>query len=79
MKTVTIEYFAVLREHTGVASEQRRTAAATPALLYAELAAHYAFPQLQSVKVAINDEFSSMDAPLGDGDAVVFIPPVAGG
>jgi len=29
--------------------------------------------------VAINTEFREWTAPLVDGDAVVFIPPVAGG
>jgi len=29
--------------------------------------------------VAINAEFREWPAPLADGDAVVFIPPVAGG
>ena len=28
---------------------------------------------------AINDEFADWNADLSDGDAVVFIPPVAGG
>jgi len=79
MKTLNIEYFAVLREHAGVADERLETAADTPAQLYAELSEKYAFPQLQSVKVAINDEFGGMGDALNDGDTVVFIPPVAGG
>jgi molybdopterin converting factor small subunit len=29
--------------------------------------------------VAINDEMSGWDAPLADGDQVLFFPPVAGG
>ena len=31
------------------------------------------------LRVAINTEFGDWSAPLSDGDAVVFIPPVAGG
>jgi len=31
------------------------------------------------LRVAINAEFREWTAPLADGDAVVFIPPVAGG
>jgi molybdopterin converting factor small subunit len=31
------------------------------------------------LRVAINSEFGDWTAPLKDGDAVVFIPPVAGG
>jgi len=79
MKTISIEYFAVLREHAGKASEDLNTAAETPRQLFTELAEKYAFPEMQTVKVAINDEFSDWQDPLADGDSVVFIPPVAGG
>jgi len=79
MKTVTVEYFAVLREHAGMASEQVRTEATNPGQLFDELASRYDFPSLQTLKVAVNDEFSDMQAALRDGDSVVFIPPVAGG
>ena len=79
MKTVTVEYFAVLRDHSGRASEQISTEAVSPQQLFDELAARYGFPPLQTLKVAVNDEFSDMQAPLNDGDSVVFIPPVAGG
>jgi molybdopterin converting factor small subunit len=33
----------------------------------------------EQLKVAINAEFSDWSKPLKNGDAVVFIPPVAGG
>ena len=79
MKNIVIEYFAVLREHAGQDREQLATPATTAGDLYAELAARYEFPELSSVKVAVNDEFSAWDAPLNEGDTVVFIPPVAGG
>lgn len=79
MKTIRIEYFAVLREHAGKDSEELPTDAATVAQLFAELEARYSFPQLSSVKAAVNDEFSDWHASLNDGDTVVFIPPVAGG
>jgi len=78
-RTITVEYFAVLREHAGKAKEQVDTGAATPADLYAELHDRYRFPELQTLKVAINDDFSDMQTALNDGDTVVFIPPVAGG
>lgn len=79
MKTVTVEYFAVLREHAGKATEQISTVATCPQQLFEELASRYAFPPLQTVKVAINEEFGDMQSALNDGDSVVFIPPVAGG
>ena len=79
MKSVTIEYFAVLREHAGRDKEKRDTDAATAAELFEEISEQYSFPELSSIKVAINDEFSPWDAALQEGDSVVFIPPVAGG
>ena len=79
MKTITIEYFAVLREHAGTNAEKLQTSADTVGQLYAELEGRYAFPALSSIKAAVNDEFSDWGASLSDGDTVVFIPPVAGG
>lgn len=79
MKNINIEYFAILREQAGIDAETLSTSAETPEQLFAELSARYQFPKLQSVKVAINDEFDEMTASLSDGDSVVFIPPVAGG
>jgi len=79
MISVTIEYFAVLRERAGRDNEQLQTPSGTAAELFAELTERYQFPELASVKVAINDEFADWHAALSDGDSVVFIPPVAGG
>lgn len=79
MKTIRVEYFAVLREHVGMAQEDVQTGADTAEHLYAELSARHRFPTLQTVKVAVNDEFAAWSTELSDGDAVVFIPPVAGG
>lgn len=78
-RTISVEYFAVLREHAGRNAEALSTAANTPRELYAELSQRYGFPALDSLKVAINDEFDDMQTQLNDGDTVVFIPPVAGG
>ena len=69
MNRIRVEYFAILREHTGRGSEEMQTAARTAAELYRELDARYGFPGLASVKVAINDEFRDWDAPLSDGDS----------
>ena len=76
---LNIEYFAILREQTGLDRELLETDLTTPAELFAELTQRYGFPQMETVKVAINDEFGDWQAPLKDGDSVVFIPPVAGG
>lgn len=79
MKTIRIEYFALLREHTGRSSEDVSTSAATVDELYAELDERYGFPSVGRLKVAVNDEFGDWRSKLNDGDSVVFIPPVAGG
>lgn len=79
MKTIRIEYFAALREHTGLTSEEISTDAPTVDALYAELDQRHGFPAMGQLKVAVNDEFSDWQAGLADGDSVVFIPPVAGG
>jgi molybdopterin converting factor subunit 1 len=80
MKSLRIQYFALLREQRGTNSEQLATAAATPAELYEELRARHGFTlPADRVRAAVNGEFVSADAALNDRDEVVFIPPVAGG
>ena len=75
-----IQYYALMREQAGRSEETLETAAATPAVLYGELAARYGFTlQREQLKVAVNSEFCDWSRGLRDGDAVVFIPPVAGG
>jgi molybdopterin converting factor subunit 1 len=78
--TVTVEYFALLREERGLESEEVETEARTPGELYEELRARHGF-RLSSaqVRVALGDTFAPMDAPLESGARLVFIPPVAGG
>ena len=79
MKTIRIEYFAILRERAGISDEDVQTGANTPAQLYSELESRHDFPARETLKVAVNDEFGSWDMQLNDGDRLVFIPPVAGG
>lgn len=80
MKTVQIRYFASLREQVGLQREQLETAAVTVGELYDELRHRYDFSLAQdAVKVAINEEYRSMEYVLTGGEEVVFIPPVSGG
>lgn len=80
MISVTVQYFAILREQRGLAQEKLATAAATPTALYDELRARHKFTlPADRVRAAVNDEFVAATAPLRDGDRIVFIPPVAGG
>jgi len=75
-----IHYYALMREQAGRSEETVETSAATPADLYGELIARYAFTlSREQLKVAVNSEFSEWSRRLEQGDAVVFIPPVAGG
>jgi molybdopterin-guanine dinucleotide biosynthesis protein A len=75
-----IQYFALMREQAGRSEETLETSAATPADLYAELAHRHPFTLgPDQLKVAVNSEFADWSRPLENGDAVVFIPPVAGG
>lgn len=80
MKSVTLNYYAALREVRGHDRETIETAAETLLELYEELRARHAFPLPASVlQVAVNDEFARWEQPVADGDLVVFIAPVAGG
>ncbi len=77
---VKIQYYALMREQAGRSEETLQTSATTPADLYAELAARYGFTlSREQLKVAVNSEFSDWSRRLAANDAVVFIPPVAGG
>jgi molybdopterin converting factor subunit 1 len=79
-RTVTVHYFAALREQRGIGEESIETTAATPRELYEELRARHALTlQPADLQVAINEEVREWDTALQEGDTVVFLPPVAGG
>lgn len=79
-KTIHIEYYAILREQRGISSEALTSAAETAGALFDELRTEHGFTVTPDMlKVVINEEFCAWDAPVSDGDTVVFIPPVAGG
>ncbi len=81
-----ILYFAWLRERTGTAAESLTLpdGVATLGDLVARLrarGANYeaAFANPRLVRVALNQEFATLDAPVQAGDEVAFFPPVTGG
>jgi molybdopterin-guanine dinucleotide biosynthesis protein A len=79
-REIRVQYYALLREQAGRSAETFATRARTPRELYAELAARYPFTlPAEMLRVAVNAEFGEWSQPLKAGDAVVFIPPVAGG
>ena len=82
--TVTVRYFAWLRERVGATEETVETGAATVADLVAELAARdeahaLAFADLRAVRVAVDQELADLAAPLAGVREVAFFPPMTGG
>ncbi len=84
MKSITIKYFASIREAIGQGSEALGTQAATVAALRAELLARggaYAevLASHKAVRVAVNQTMGDEAVTLTDGAEVAFFPPVTGG
>ena len=78
--TLRVAYYAVLRERAGVREETVQSGAASPLELYREISSRHGFAiDPSSLRVAVNDQIVAWDAPLADGDTVVFLPPFAGG
>ena len=79
---VTVLLFARLRDIAGAAELVRELPDGTTArVLWNTLASeHPDFVRYSgAVSTAVNEEYSKMDAVLGDGDEVAFLPPVSGG
>lgn len=84
MKTVTVRYFASIREALGTGSESLQTTAATVGELRDELmrrsdAAASALAAGKAVRMALNQDMCALDATIQSGDEVAFFPPVTGG
>ncbi len=82
--TVTIRYFASIREALGTGSERCATTAATLGALRDELIARggpgaQALARGKAVRMAHNQILSDESAALAEGDEVAFFPPVTGG
>lgn len=79
-KKLNIQYFAKLREESGISSEIRESEAENAQELFTELSKTHNFSWDHThFRLAINEEFQEWEYPLKDGDTVVFIQPVAGG
>lgn len=80
MKIISIEYYAKLREETGLKVEKIDTLADTVSELFDELHKKYNFSLSKNVlKAAVNDEFCEWQTKINNNDNIVFIQPVAGG
>lgn len=77
-------YFAWVRERIGLPRERIETTAATVADLVAELRTReeryaLAFSDLSALRVAVDQQLTTFDAPLKDVREVAFFPPMTGG
>ncbi len=80
IKSYPVTYFGLLAERRGLSDEIVRSAASTPAELYAELdATHHLGLLIENFRAAVNDEFVSWEHPLQDGDRLALLPPMSGG
>ena len=79
---LTVLYFAAARERAGTAREAVEWTAGGPVRVLLEVLAgrHPELrPLLPHLRVAVNQEFQGLDAPVPDGAEVALVPPVAGG
>jgi molybdopterin synthase sulfur carrier subunit len=82
--TLTLRYFAWLRERVGEPSETVETGAATVGALVDELRGReeryaLAFADLAAVRVAVDQELADLQAPLAGVREVAFFTPMTGG
>lgn len=84
--TITLRYFAWMREHIGTDSEELPLpdGAATIADLLPHLRARsdghaLALSNMQTVRVAVNRTYGDLDTAVSAGDEIAFFPPVTGG
>ncbi len=84
MTTVSIKYFASVREALGMSSESLQTSALTVAQLRDELIARggvfaQELARGKSVRIALNHTMREEEALLSEACEVAFFPPVTGG
>jgi sulfur-carrier protein len=72
-------FFAHLRDEAGHESVEIEAAGKTVAEFKQIVAEKYGVQKLDTSMTAINEEFSSNDEVINEGDTIAFIPPVSGG
>jgi len=79
--SITVLYFAAARERAGTAQETVEWGGGPVRQLLETLAARH--PDLRQLlphlRVAVNQEFTSLDAAVPESAEVALVPPVAGG
>ncbi len=80
MKNIRVLYFGRLRQERGQFEEILETGADQVCDLYSELRQQHglSFP-LESLRIAINDEFAETNTRLANNMTVAYMPPMAGG
>lgn len=83
-KTISVRYFASIREAMGTGEARLQTMAATVGELRDELigqseAAAAALARGRAVRMALNQTLCDGGAAIRQGDEVAFFPPVTGG
>ena len=77
--SITVLYFASLRDAAGIGSEVLPVPDSLGAL-YDALRARHGFTMARDrLRVAVDGAFADWDARVADGAEVAFIPPVSGG
>lgn len=80
MKTITVRYFAMFREHAGLHEETLRLDVATARDVFDQTAErHGSSEPVGHCKVAVNDAMVDWSTEINDGDTILLFPPVAGG
>jgi molybdopterin synthase sulfur carrier subunit len=82
--TIRVRLFAAIRETLGRETVEMTLAkGATAEEVWAELLrldeSGALAPKRKNLAAAVNRKYAKFDAPLTEGDEVVFIPPVSGG
>lgn len=78
--TMTVKYFAILREQTGLQSEQITGTWQTLGEVYDELRKRHGFMLDTSiVRAALGTAYVGWDAAPEEGGTLALIPPVSGG
>ena len=76
--TISVRYFASVRENLGKEAEKLDLAGRTPsvAAIWESVGGGQ---RPERLLVAVNQEYVDWDHPVSDGDEVAFSPPVTGG
>jgi molybdopterin synthase sulfur carrier subunit len=83
---VKLLYFAWVRQKIGVSEEELRPPSSVTSVsalidFLKSRGAGYeaAFHDLKALRVAVNQQHSGLDVPIGPNDEIAFFPPVTGG